>query len=110
MITLNIQTFSTLTSGDWVVKDITEKEAVYQFLLTDHLTEWDTFSMNRDPAATPVYSSHKGFRLHRNLNNEGFYKFDFVDEDKTYNLTEAIASSETALFNKAMQIIEETKK
>ena len=110
MITLNIQAFSALTSGDWVVKDITEKEAVYQFLLTDNLTEWDTFSMSRDPAASPVYSTHKGFRLHRNINENGLYTFDFVDMDKTYNLTEAIASSETALFNKAMEIIEETKK
>jgi hypothetical protein len=109
MITLNTQTFAALQSGDWVVKDITEKEAVYQFLLTDSLTEWDTFSMSRDPLATPVYSSHKGFRLHRHLNKEGFYRFDFVDMDKTYNLTEAIASSESELFNKAMQIIEETK-
>lgn len=110
MITLNIQTFAALTYGDWVVKDITEKEAVYQFLLTDNLTEWDTFSMSRDPAATPVYSSHKGFRLHRNLNKEGFYTLDFVDIGKSHNLTEAIASSESELFNKAMQIIEETQK
>lgn len=105
MITLDTNQFSAQTQGDWVVKDITEKEAVYQFLLTDHLTEWDTFSMDRDPAAKPVYSSHKGFRLYRNANESGLYVLDYVDIDKTYYISEVIASNAESLFNKSMDII-----
>lgn len=105
MITLDTNEFALKTQGDWLVKDITEKTATYQFLLTDNLTEDDVFQMQRDPAVKPVYGSHKGFRLHRNPNKHGLYELDYVDGNKTYELPESIVGNADALFNKAMEII-----
>jgi hypothetical protein len=105
MITIDVNEFSQKTQEDWVVKDITEKTSTYQFLLTDHLTKWDTFQMHIDPTEKPVYSSHKGFRLHRNPNTNGLYELNYIDGDKNYELNEEIAGNATNLFNKVMEII-----